>query len=180
MRGGGGGGVGVLTEDQEDLGRLAGPQGFQPCLRLLSDWPGSVFLLPKPPPLPKEPERTTEVRSRKKKKKIPLLSARRAWLREEPTGRCFCRGAWRGLCGGQVVRWNRSTLVTAERLKACLHPLWPFPAKNPAVHWLHLPRRRSWDSSLLSPHLNPAFQNQPSFLLYQQSPPGGPRPGPWP
>lgn len=95
-----------------------------------------------------------------KKKKSPLLSARRAWLREEPTGSCLLPRYlerslwWPGRKAGQV-----------HRLKACLlSPPWPFPAKKPTVHPCFT--FSSWDSSLLSPHLNPAIETSLPFLRF--------------
>lgn len=66
--------------------------------------------------------RTAEVRSRGKKS--PLLSARRAWLREEPTGSCLLpryleRSLW----------WPGRKAEQVHRLKACL----PFPPPPVAI-----------------------------------------------
>lgn len=50
--------------------------------------------------------RTAEVRSRKK---AHCFQPGGRGLGRSPQVVAFCRGTWRGLCGGQVVRRNRST-----------------------------------------------------------------------
>lgn len=54
-----------------------------------------------------------------------------------------------------------------------IHP-WRFPAKKPTVHPCFT--FSSWDSSLLIPHLNPAFETSLQFLHFfnLESPLGGP------